>query len=120
MTGAAAPQDLETFDIRMASSKVIKGAEFNKGANQTSHGRGVSVFKDDKISNHWLEDPDKCGLSQSEFMGALKLRSNSAHTRSTMKGKTQTTDAVSCRLCGFSRETLPHIIGNCPQENSRE
>lgn len=114
ITGAAAPPDLKTFDTRLVRARTLKEVEFEKWAKQLSHGKGISVFKNDKISNHWLEDPDRCGLSHREFLGALRLRSNSTNTKTLGKGKPQEANMVSCRLCGFHKESLPHIIGNCP------
>uniref|UniRef100_A0A3B3ZBK2 Reverse transcriptase domain-containing protein n=1 Tax=Periophthalmus magnuspinnatus TaxID=409849 RepID=A0A3B3ZBK2_9GOBI len=84
---------------------------FAKWAGQISHGKGVGNFKQDKLSNYWCRDPIGAGLTQSEFITALQLRSN---TYIITKGHGSTLLNSSCRLCSYATGTLAHVIGNCP------
>ncbi|KAK7881417.1 hypothetical protein WMY93_029826 [Mugilogobius chulae] len=70
------PLDLDLLLLDSLSSRKLKQGEFDRWKAHTTQGKGVEVFKGDKISNHWLRDPAKSGLSEKEFIHALKLRVN--------------------------------------------
>lgn len=109
LTGKEPPSNLNDFDPSTVYSRTLKRLEFKKWTRQIVQGKGAIHFENDSISNHWLMDLTKVGMTQSEFVLALQLRSNSMRTRSHVPGA-----PASCRLCGFEKETLAHIIGNCP------
>uniref|UniRef100_A0A3B4AWH2 Reverse transcriptase domain-containing protein n=1 Tax=Periophthalmus magnuspinnatus TaxID=409849 RepID=A0A3B4AWH2_9GOBI len=110
VTGLEAPANLDEVDMNLIATKAIKSRAFSRWTNQKSHGKGVLAFKGDKISNAWLRDPIKAGLSESEFISALQLRTN---TFLTVKGKGPSPPATNCALCGYESGTLAHIVGNC-------
>uniref|UniRef100_A0A087X618 Reverse transcriptase domain-containing protein n=1 Tax=Poecilia formosa TaxID=48698 RepID=A0A087X618_POEFO len=80
--------------------------EFQKWISLRSQGRGLNAFRNDPISNSWLKDPG--WLSESDFIVALHLRSNTVNTLTTLGRGSQTNS--SCRLCHKGWEGLPHIL----------
>uniref|UniRef100_A0A3B3Y5C6 C2H2-type domain-containing protein n=1 Tax=Poecilia mexicana TaxID=48701 RepID=A0A3B3Y5C6_9TELE len=82
--------------------------EFQKWISLRSQGRGLNAFRNDPISNSWLKDPG--WLSESDFIVALHLRSNTVNTLTTLGRGSQTNS--SCRLCHKGWEGLPHIVSS--------
>ncbi|KAK7881355.1 hypothetical protein WMY93_029764 [Mugilogobius chulae] len=88
----------------------IKGSGVCKMERPLGAGQGVAHFKGDKTSNFWCKDPVGAGLTESEFLIALKLRSNTFRTGSEGWSSSQ---ADNCRLCGTQRP-LAHVVSHCP------
>lgn len=107
------PSRLADFDLSHISGKKLRAKEFGRWEEFPFHGKGVSLFRNDKVSNNWLRCPVERGFSQSDFILALKLRSNSVPVRASVaSGITNESDKM-CRLCGTAPETLAHILGVC-------
>uniref|UniRef100_A0A3Q2YQL5 Reverse transcriptase domain-containing protein n=1 Tax=Hippocampus comes TaxID=109280 RepID=A0A3Q2YQL5_HIPCM len=77
-----------------------------------SHNKGVSMFRNDKISNTWLRDPSKVSFKPKHYILGLALRSglppisDDRHSVSTHANS-------ECRRCGAKNESLSHILGQC-------
>ncbi|KAK7878986.1 hypothetical protein WMY93_034179 [Mugilogobius chulae] len=112
LTGMEAPESLDLLDLGRVSARALKEREFSKWKDLAVQGKGVAHFKDDKTSNFWCQDPVSAGLTESEFLIALKLRSNTFRTGS--EGWSSSHDDT-CRLCGIQRPTLAHVVSHCPK-----
>uniref|UniRef100_A0AAV2L9F4 Reverse transcriptase domain-containing protein n=1 Tax=Knipowitschia caucasica TaxID=637954 RepID=A0AAV2L9F4_KNICA len=114
LTGIVAPEDLGDVVAQKLRSSNMKVLEHNRWKLLRSQGKGVEVFANDQVSNFWLRQPVVSGLTVSEFLVALRLRSNTVIMRYSAVARAPNADS-SCRFCQYPKETLPHIIGNCPE-----
>nr|BAX24492.1 reverse transcriptase [Beryx splendens] len=88
--------------------------EFEKWAELSVQGMGIRVFKDDRISNHWLKNPSGCKMTEAQFILAAKLRTATYPTRTFLNwGRHVRKHGKLCRACGKEKETLIHITGSC-------
>ena len=79
-------------------------------AAQTTQGKGVNCYKNNKLVNNWL-----CGrsfLSEREFLAALQLRTNTLPTKEALCRGRRSLDVL-CRRCRRATETIGHISGHC-------
>uniref|UniRef100_A0AAV2JTI1 Reverse transcriptase domain-containing protein n=1 Tax=Knipowitschia caucasica TaxID=637954 RepID=A0AAV2JTI1_KNICA len=95
LTGIVAPEDLGDVVAQKLRSSNMKVLEHNRWKLLRSQGKGVEVFANDQVSNFWL-------------------RSNTVIMRYSAVARAPNADS-SCRFCQYPKETLPHIIGNCPE-----
>ncbi|KMQ82151.1 r2 protein, partial [Lasius niger] len=72
--------------------------------------QGVENFAQEPLSNAWLSRNNL--LRSSRLINAIKLRTNTYPTRTTMK-KAHDDIVPICRTCGNTDETLDHILGQC-------
>uniref|UniRef100_A0A3P9NEF4 ribonuclease H n=1 Tax=Poecilia reticulata TaxID=8081 RepID=A0A3P9NEF4_POERE len=86
-----------------------RNEEHQRWVAMRSQGRGVNSFKEDPLSNSWLPHPEKLG--QSEFILAVRLRSNTFNNRTTLNRGQEGDNR--CRLCKKGWEGLPHIVSSC-------
>lgn len=114
ITKMSPPKKLEDICLEMVSSKTLKDREFRRWAALPSQGLGISLFRDDSASNSWLLAPRQARLSESEYIMSLRLRTNTFPVRLNGASVKAGDGTTSCRLCGHERETLGHIISNCP------
>ena len=77
---------------------------------QQSQGKGAECFRGSRYANSWLVGDSF--LKESEYITALKLRSNTVPTREYCDRINKTGDAL-CRRCHRDPETLGHILGYC-------
>ncbi|KAK7881458.1 hypothetical protein WMY93_029867 [Mugilogobius chulae] len=106
-----APESVDLLDLGRVGARALKEKEFAKWKDLLEQGRGVAHCTGDKTSNFWCKDPVRAGLTESEFLIALKLRSNTFRTSSEGWSSSH---AESCRLCGTQRPTLAHVVSHCP------
>uniref|UniRef100_A0A8C4NSX5 ribonuclease H n=1 Tax=Dicentrarchus labrax TaxID=13489 RepID=A0A8C4NSX5_DICLA len=105
---------VEDVNLKSLTTKEWREAEFARWCGLKSQGAGTMVFMGDQVSNHWLRNPRACRLQESEFIFALKLRTTTISTLSTLRrGRVAAAGDLVCRLCGKEKETLRHIIGRC-------
>uniref|UniRef100_A0A3Q2R1T2 Reverse transcriptase domain-containing protein n=1 Tax=Fundulus heteroclitus TaxID=8078 RepID=A0A3Q2R1T2_FUNHE len=103
--------DPDGIEGKTLNSTIWRKSEFTNWANKKSQGQGILLFRNDNISNHWLITTH-C-LHESEFILALKLRTNNVNTLTTQsRGRG---GAVLCRLCKKEPESLCHILSRCPK-----
>lgn len=105
---------LEDVNPELVSAKALKDREFRRWASLPSQGLGTSLFNNDSASNSWLLSPRACHLSESEFILALQIRTNTFSVRLNGASVKDCGNRISCRLCGHERETLGHIVSCCP------
>uniref|UniRef100_A0A3P9NFR1 ribonuclease H n=1 Tax=Poecilia reticulata TaxID=8081 RepID=A0A3P9NFR1_POERE len=86
-----------------------RNEEQQRWVSLRSQGRGVNSFKDDPLSNSWLPHPES--LNQSEFLLAVRLRSNTFDNKTTLNRGQEGDNR--CRLCKKGWEGLPHIVSSC-------
>uniref|UniRef100_A0A3Q3L7C0 Reverse transcriptase domain-containing protein n=1 Tax=Labrus bergylta TaxID=56723 RepID=A0A3Q3L7C0_9LABR len=104
-----------TSNAPPVSLSAWRHAEFDRWSKLCSQGVGVSVFRDDRISNVWLCNQAERLRFESETITALKLRSNAMPTLvSGARGRPTAQNLLSCRLCKSHRETMRHIVSSCP------
>jgi predicted nuclease of restriction endonuclease-like RecB superfamily len=70
----------------------------------------VKAFKESKIANAWLINPNL--LKPSKYITALKMRANVAADKASLS-RAKMRDEISCRKCHVLKETLGHILGQC-------
>uniref|UniRef100_A0A8C4TMG7 ribonuclease H n=1 Tax=Erpetoichthys calabaricus TaxID=27687 RepID=A0A8C4TMG7_ERPCA len=70
-------------------------AEFDSWKRLPIQGLGIDLFEEDKVSNCWLYSHK--WMSQGQFIAAIQVRANVFPTRETI-----------------SRESVSHILGQCP------
>lgn len=94
------------------TAKYWRESERRHWAQLQTQGLGVGVFKDDKLSNGWLcvRPP---GMSESDFILALKVRLNTVPTLAMHMRGWGSGSAALCRVCGCDRETVRHIVSHC-------
>uniref|UniRef100_A0AAV2JQT9 Reverse transcriptase n=1 Tax=Knipowitschia caucasica TaxID=637954 RepID=A0AAV2JQT9_KNICA len=114
LTGIDAPEDLGDVEAQKLRCSNMKILEHNRWKLLRSQGKGVEVFANDQVSNFWLRQPVVSGLTVPEFLVALRLRTNTVIMRYSAVARAPNADS-SCRFCKYPNETLPHIIGNCPE-----
>lgn len=102
------PENLSTI-----SSLNWRKYEFQKWCGHKMQGMGISSFRGDKVSNHWLRDPSRYRFHESETLLALQLRSGTVRTKA-FSAIGRAWLPAKCTLCGYHRETIRHLIGNCP------
>lgn len=96
------------------SSSAWRLYEHRRWCNHKVQGVGISSFGNDRVSNHWLCDPRRFRFHESETLLALRLRSGTVQTRAfSCLGRSWL--PATCTLCGYWRETIRHLIGNCPE-----
>lgn len=88
-------------------------------AKLKEQGVGIMVFRSYKTSNHWLRDPIRSGLKESEVILALKVRTNTFPTVAVLKRFTHGANRR-CRLCNQGLETLRHMISKCPNVKANQ
>lgn len=100
--------------LPMISSRAWRQYEHRKWCAHKMQGVGTGSFVNDRISNHWLHDPCRFRFRESETLLALRLRTGTVRTRAfSCLGRSWLPAA--CALCGYERETIRHLIGNCPE-----
>uniref|UniRef100_A0A3Q0S8N0 Reverse transcriptase domain-containing protein n=1 Tax=Amphilophus citrinellus TaxID=61819 RepID=A0A3Q0S8N0_AMPCI len=101
-------------ELKAVTTPRWRQKEFERWTKCRVQGVGVAVFKDDRISNHWLHDPGSFGIRESEVTLFLQLHSNTLPTRLTeMRNLGPDPADVTCRLCGREVESMRHLIGWC-------
>lgn len=78
----------------------------------TTQGLGVSVYSGDKISNSWLGNPKRVGLSEAQYVAGLQLRANVYPTREALN-RGRDVPTLPCRRCDSGVESCSHILGQC-------
>ncbi|KAK7881415.1 hypothetical protein WMY93_029824 [Mugilogobius chulae] len=109
LTGDLPTCPLEELNPNSVTSRSIRNEEFEKWAALQWHGLGIRCFKADKISNSWLKNPWKKGLSEAEFTLALKARTRTFPSASHRTG----CSLPRCRLCHNGPESLGHLTCAC-------
>lgn len=107
-------QDVDKF------KKGMKMAYLKNWARHESQGQGVMEFHNDPVANERLKRGDI--LKPSLIAKAIKLRTDTAGTRMAIRRDSSKKRAIpaECRKCGYERENLPHILGQCINtKNSR-
>jgi len=98
---------------------------FGKGLNKLelsnwqalgATGHGVKAFCNDPVGNRWLVVDSL--LSESRFINALKLRSNTLGVREAMR-RADPGITSQCRRCGGAPETLQHVLAVCPSSKPK-
>ncbi|KAK7881343.1 hypothetical protein WMY93_029752 [Mugilogobius chulae] len=110
LTGDFPNCPLEELDPNILKSRSAKIEEFNKWADLQWQGKGVQCFKADKTSNYWLKSPWTKGLTEAEFILALKARTR---TFPNTTSKIGSSSLPRCRLCHKGPETLGHLTCAC-------
>jgi hypothetical protein len=87
-----------------------KKKELNRWASQISQGKAVNAFKESKIANAWLTNPDI--LRPSKYITALKMRANVTADKASLK-RIKKNEDINCRKCQVLKETLGHILSQC-------
>jgi hypothetical protein len=98
---------LQTIDRFKAREK---RKELARWASLKAQGKAVNAFKDNKISNAWLTNPDI--LRPSRYITALKMRANVAADKASLS-RAKLKEDINCRKCHVLKETLGHILGQC-------
>ncbi|XP_076230185.1 uncharacterized protein LOC143175332 [Nomia melanderi] len=93
-----------------AAKKRLRRENTDRWQQLISQGQGVEYFREDKIGNSWLANPNL--LKPSRYIDALKLRTNTFGNRTTLH-RAKLNEDVRCRKCKAQPETLGHIIGGC-------
>lgn len=75
-----------------------------------AQGQAVPSLTGDRVANSIMRDPSL--LKPNRFITALKLRTNTAGNRTTLRRAGQQVDPL-CRKCRLQPETLGHILGQC-------
>lgn len=88
----------------------VYSARVGQWSNLPVQGRAVKSLTGDRIGNSIFYDPSL--LKPCRFITALRLRSNTGGNRTNLS-KIRPLQSVQCRRCGFQRETLGHILGQC-------
>lgn len=114
VTSLELPGTLEEALLGLADSAALRGREFKRWASLSSQGVGTSNFKADPVSNSWLLAPRASRLLEFEYVVALQLRTNTFPVRCNGASRVELNTDASCRLCLYPRETLCHIVSNCP------
>uniref|UniRef100_I3KYI1 Reverse transcriptase domain-containing protein n=1 Tax=Oreochromis niloticus TaxID=8128 RepID=I3KYI1_ORENI len=112
LSAESAPSPLPG-NLPMVSSLNWRKCEFQKWCGHKMQGVGISSFKGDRVSNHWLSDPCRYRFHESETLLALRLRSGTIQTKA-FSAIGRAWLPAECTLCGGHRETIGHLIGNCP------
>jgi hypothetical protein len=99
-----------------AAKRAMKVAERERWSALNAQGRGASSFFDSRISNVWLFHSNF--LSESRFINALKLRTDTLGTRVALRREDSSRSDI-CRRCLSDRETLGHVLGQCVHGKSR-
>lgn len=102
-------QAIEAIPKRLLTSRCWREKERLAWEKLQSQGTGIEVFKSDKVSNKWfLKLPPR--LSDSDFIIALKIRSNTLPTLARFQhGRPNKTAPYLSK----DRETTRHIISHC-------
>lgn len=86
--------------------------ELKKWTKLESQGRGVKNFRNDSISNDWIQCYRR--IPHRKLLTAIQLRANVYPTREFL-GRGRGDDCVKfCRHCEMDLESCGHIIGFCP------
>uniref|UniRef100_A0A3Q2Y7G9 Reverse transcriptase domain-containing protein n=1 Tax=Hippocampus comes TaxID=109280 RepID=A0A3Q2Y7G9_HIPCM len=75
-------------------------------------GAGVGMFKNDKISNTWIRNPEKVSFEQKHYLMGLTMRAGVTPARNGIPGGTGWRKD-DCRRCNMKNESLAHILGQC-------
>ncbi|KAK7881447.1 hypothetical protein WMY93_029856 [Mugilogobius chulae] len=110
LTGSLPRSSVDKLNIQEISSRSIKEREFSKWAKQDWQGKGIACFRSDPVSNTWLANRSKHGLSESEFILALKIRTRT-FPPTNLQGKKPSLPL--CRLCKSGPESVGHITCAC-------
>lgn len=112
ITGGNKNDPVSNLDLPHITGKALKNREFKKWAASQTQGTGIECFWNDPISNAWIKDPTSSGLTVSQFIRGLQLRSNSAPTRCVLfRGRGDANKR--CRLCGLAPESTLHLLAVC-------
>lgn len=99
------------------NTKVLRTAlrndSFERWCNLKYQGYGAIHFKNHVASNDFVYN--KNNLSSSEWVAAIKLSVNYANLNG-VPGTDSPTNL--CRKCGRETETIQHVIGSCPSNNT--
>jgi hypothetical protein len=87
-----------------------KRKEMERWASLKSQGKAVSAFKESKITNAWLINPNI--MRPSKYITALKMRPNVAADRASLS-RAKLREEINCRKCHVLKESLGHILGQC-------
>lgn len=89
----------------------LREKEFAAWCSLPVKGKGVILFKENKISNEWMINKEN--LSSSQFTNAIKMSTNCAAVKG-IKGRSENNS--SCRYSACRKtETLSHVLQNCPK-----
>lgn len=86
--------------------------EHEAWAGLPSQGMGVAMFKNDRISNSWIRDPEHAGFKQKHYLRGLAMRSGMTITQ-TQNVKGDGKKGNECARCGAKSSTMAHILGQC-------
>lgn len=104
--------ELQAMSPEALTSARWRRVEHERWCSLRPQGLGCEVFKNDRVSNDWLSNREKSPLKESEFILALKLRTNTPLAQPGSEGASGSRVPM-CRLCDDSPESLAHIIGSC-------
>jgi hypothetical protein len=88
----------------------LKEKERKDWQELSCQGAGVKDFRDDPIGNSWIFDPSF--LKSSRFIDAVKMRTNTAGVRTTLR-RADPSLPLECRRCKVKMESLGHVLGEC-------
>lgn len=96
---------------------VLKLPDWKSGENLAweclpAQGKGVAMFRNDKISNSWIRDPEERGFKQKYYLRGLAMRSGMTltQTRSVMEDGTK---RKKCSRCDAETSSMAHVLGQC-------
>lgn len=102
-------ESLEKEALNLPDWKTMENTTW---ASLPSQGIGVAMFRNDKISNSWIRDPEKTGFKQKHYLRGLAMRSGMTLTQ-TRNVKGDGKKHSDCMRCGMKSSSMAHILGQC-------